>query len=143
MKKFWEIVLELLKKLLPAAQKDPVAASLGVLALLAEAVTLSEWQFQWTTSFTIWDFVPPLFSMLFIWRLYRRSWAGASLALAVVIILVVMLIFFAYSVPFKRLSITLADAVIIGFLVGFEVVQGADSLSFIHVGKLLSTAQRQ
>jgi hypothetical protein len=74
MQKIWDMFVELLKKLLPAARKDPVAAALGILVILAEVVTLSEWEFRWVTSFTVFDVIGPVLLLLFLWRLYRRAW---------------------------------------------------------------------
>jgi peptidoglycan/LPS O-acetylase OafA/YrhL len=117
MKKIWDLFVELLKKLLPAARKDPVAAALGILVILAEVVTLSEWEFRWITSFTAFDVIGPVLLLLFFWRLYRRAWSAPPLGLAVAILLFVVLVFFSYSVPFKRLSITLAEFLVAIFLV--------------------------
>jgi len=115
--KLQKIVLELLKKLLPAAREDPVAAALGALVLLAEVATLSGWQFQWTTSFTFLDFVSPILWILFLWRLYRRSWAAAPLGFMIALSLLVIFLYFANWVPFKRMSITFAEALITLILV--------------------------
>ncbi|HWW98903.1 MAG TPA: hypothetical protein VNY74_14455 [Edaphobacter sp.] len=117
MKKIWDLFVELLKKLLPAARKDPVAAALGILVILAEVVTLSEWEFRWVTSFTVFDVIGPVLLLLFLWRLYRRAWSAPPLGLAVAILLFAVLVFFSYSVPFKRLSITLAEFLVAIFLV--------------------------
>jgi hypothetical protein len=117
MKKFWDLVVELLKRLLPAARKDPVAASLGVLVVVAEVATLSEWDFHWISWFTLYDVIGPVLLLLFLWRLYRTSWSAAPLGLAVAILLLLILVYFSYSVPFKRLSITLAEFLTTIFLV--------------------------
>ena len=111
MDKVLEWVGKLLKGLLPAARRDPVAASLAVLVIVAEIVALSEWQY-WVASFAPWDFVGPVFLALFLWRQYRRSWTEASLGLALAILLLVTVVFFAYSTPFRRLWITVAECLI-------------------------------
>lgn len=109
--KIQEWILKLLRGLLPAARRDPVAASLCVLILIFEIATLSEWQY-WGISFTPWDFVGLFLLGLMLWRLHRRSWSEGVLALPLAIALLAITIFFAYRVPFRRLSITLAETVV-------------------------------
>jgi hypothetical protein len=106
----------LLKKLLPAARRDPVAATLGVLAVFSEAFMLSNWQY-WGASFSPFDSASPVLLLLFVWRQYRRSWTEASLGLAVAVLLLAILVFFSYLVPFKRLSITIAEFLVTIILV--------------------------
>ena len=71
----------LMKKLLPAARRDPVAATLGVLSVFSEAFMLSNWQY-WGASFSPFDSASPALLLLFVWRQYRRSWTESSLGLA-------------------------------------------------------------
>ena len=81
MDKALEWAKKLLKGLMPAAHRDPVTASLAVLAILAEIMTLSEWQY-WVRSFHIWDAISSLLVLVLLWRQARRSWAEAALPLA-------------------------------------------------------------
>jgi hypothetical protein len=109
-------VVTLLKTLLPAAREDPVAASLGVLAIVAETARLSEWQF-WLTSTHGLYIASPLLLLAFLWRQKHRSWKEASLSLAVAVLMLLILVSFAYSVPFRILSITVVELLVTAVLV--------------------------
>jgi hypothetical protein len=101
-------LIELLKELLPAARRDPFAATLVLLSVPCEVVALSAWQY-WGASIRPWDFLASFFVLLLLLRQRYRKWTEASLILAGAVVFLAILVYFCYAVPFRRLSITAAE----------------------------------
>ena len=101
-------IKNILGLLFPSLWSDKLASALLVVSIVSEFFAL--WYWRWNPSFNYLDLVAPVFLLTLVLRVRIKHWVSAPLLFLDTLMLLILTLWFSFSVPSQRLLLCVIEA---------------------------------